>query len=103
MDSLISFVLTPGQFLALQDKYGFQPEDMETFPDEHANFIDPLEDKIPICVKHFNIGYHLLTLGFFRDVLHHRKVHINQFVPNGLNKVVAFKMLYQTNGINPNI
>ncbi|CAI9294577.1 unnamed protein product [Lactuca saligna] len=36
-------------------------------------------------------------------VLPTHKVHINQLVPNGISKVVAFEMMWRANGINPNI
>ncbi|CAH1451387.1 unnamed protein product [Lactuca virosa] len=103
MDSSISITLTPGQFSTLQERYGFHPEDGVTFVGEHASFINPPEGKFGTYTKHFDAGYRLPTSDFFREVLHTHKVHINQFLPNGINKLVAFEMLYRANGIKPDI
>lgn len=103
MDYTISFAPTPDRFSALQERYCFQSEDGVTFPGDHANFINLPASKIPIYMKHFDVGYRLPTLEFFREVLHHHKVHINQLVPNGVNKVVVFMSLYWANGISLDI
>ncbi|CAH1429281.1 unnamed protein product [Lactuca virosa] len=87
------------QFEALQQKYGFLPEEDMTFPSKNTNFINPPEWKIGIYVKHLDVGYRLQTSNFFREVLHHHKVHFNQSVPNGVDKVVVFEMLCHAHAI----
>lgn len=103
VDSPISVAPTHDQFAALQERYSFQPEDGVTFLGEYASFINLLEGKIDIYVKHFDARYHLPMSYFFREVLRTHKFHINQLVPNGINKVVAFEMLFRANGISPDI
>lgn len=73
------------------------------FPSEHASFLNPPKGKIDIYVKHFNAEYHLLMSDLFQEVLRTHNLHINQLVPNGIDKVVAFEMLCPPNGINPYI
>ncbi|CAH1440448.1 unnamed protein product [Lactuca virosa] len=103
MDSPISVVPTPYQFDVLQHKYGFLPEDGMTFRGENDSFINPHAGKIGIYVKHFDDGYRIPKCDFFREVLHHHKVHINQLVPNRVNKVVAVEMLCRAHGIAPDL
>lgn len=59
----------------------------------------PPPGKVGIYLKHFDIGYYLPSSNFLLELLDHHKIHINQLVPNDVNKITAFEILCQYNGI----
>lgn len=63
----------------------------------------PSDGKVRIHIKHFDVGYWFQSLDILLELWDHHMIHINQFVPSGLNKIVSFEMLCWCNEITLNI
>lgn len=66
-------------------------------PVEGSIITHPPPSKVRIYPKHFEVGYHLSLSYFLLELLDHHKIHIDQLVPNGVNKIVTFEMLCRCN------
>ncbi|CAH1431994.1 unnamed protein product [Lactuca virosa] len=98
---MLVFFPTHFQSEGFQNRYGFQLDDGVTIPVEGSVITRPRPSKVGIYLKHFDIGYRLMSSDFLLELLDHHKIHINQLVLNGVNKNVAFEMLCRCNNIVP--
>ncbi|CAI9292904.1 unnamed protein product [Lactuca saligna] len=89
--------------LVMMSRYGFQLDDGILILVEGSVITHPPPSKVGIYLEHFDDGYRLPSSDFLLELLDHHKIHIDQLVPNDVNKIVTLELLCRCNGIVPDI
>lgn len=99
MFSSSGVILRLEYFDSLKEKYGFQLYDGVVIPLDGSLFSEPPPSKVRIYVKTFDVGYRLLTTIFSNELLQKSRINVYGLTPNFVTKIVAFEMLYRSQGM----